>query len=103
MPVSNPIAIKFCNETIRPLAEQLAFAYYDARRVLDAWNATGASTLFPAGGGAVQDNAASDGRPPITADDVLALIARLTDLTADYEANTRAKLNSVLKPSVRIK
>jgi hypothetical protein len=100
MAVTNPQAITFCNQKIRPAADKLARAYNFARMVMDEWSALNMGTLIPTGGGEVEDGAAADGRPVINADQVVLLTYRLNELIADYEADTNLKLNTVLQVAV---
>jgi hypothetical protein len=102
MPVTNPSAIAFCNDRVRPAADRLAQAYYRAVQVYDEWFASGMDAIILTGGGEVDDGAAIDGRHIITADDVLLLITRLQEMKADYQATNNAKLNTVLKPAVNV-
>ncbi len=98
--ITDPQAIKFSNETIRPAADQLAQLYANARTVVDQWNALGISALFPNDSTVVVDGSATDGRHAITGQDATNIIVRLTEFVTDYEANANAKLNTVLKVSV---
>lgn len=103
MPVTNPLAIKFSNEDVRPHAENAVRLYYAAKSILDFWNTNGGSTVFPAGAGRVEDGAAADGRTPITSDDVLAFITSLNTFVTNMEASNKALLGTYIKPSVRVK
>jgi hypothetical protein len=98
--ITNAEAVKFCNEKIRVAADRLARAYYFAKQVKDEWYANNMGTLFPEGDGPVVDGSATDGRHPLMRDDVVLLINRCEDLITDYEANSNAKLNTVLNVSV---
>jgi hypothetical protein len=100
MAVTNPEAIRFCNDRVRPAADKLAQAYYLAKQVRNEWYATNMGAILPSGGGTVEDGAATDGRHPIVADDAILLINRLEDMITDLEAGSNAKLNTVLKPAV---
>ena len=94
--ITNAEAVRFSNERIRVAANKLNAAYKCAREVQDEWYANNMGTLFPTGEGPVVDGSVTDGRHPISADDVLLLITRLSELTTDYEANSNAKLNTIL-------
>ena len=100
MPIDNPEAVAYCNTVVRPAADRLAQAYYAAKSAVNTWNANNyGGTIIPVGGGEVVDGSATDGRPAITGNDVHNLINRLTELVADYEASSNAKLNTVLNVS----
>lgn len=100
MAITNPQAITFCNEKIRTAADKLAKAYNFANMVMDEWNALNMGSIITTGAGEVEDGASADGRPVITADNVLALTYRLSDMVTDYEADSNLKLNSILQVSV---
>lgn len=103
MPVSHPLAIKFCNEDVRPTAETFARLYYNCKSFQDFWNTNNAGAIFAAGAGLVEDNATEDGRTPITSDDVRAFKAWVDAFLASLNANADANLKAVVKPSVRVK
>lgn len=103
MPVTNPLAIKFSNEGVRPLAESFTRTYYDCVSFLDFWETNNGDSAFPAGAGAVDDNAALDGRTPLTSDDVRNLKAFAEAFVTSLTANSNEQLQVVIKPSVRIK
>jgi len=95
--ITNAQAIKFANEQIRPAANDLAQLYYRAQRVVDQWHALGMSSLIPnSADDTVIDGAATDGRPIIAGADATNMITRLQEVVTDYEANSSAKLNTVL-------
>lgn len=98
--ITNPEAVTFCNEKIRTMADLLARAYYLAKALKDEWYANNMGTLFPTGEGPVVDGSATDGRHPISADDVTLIVTRCDELVADYEANSGAKLNTLLAVAV---
>lgn len=97
MAINNPEAIRFSNEKVRVAANRLAQAYNFSRAALDEWYARNMGAQFPVGGGIVEDGATSDGRPVIDGNDVTLLVSRLSELTTDYEADSNAKLNTILK------
>jgi hypothetical protein len=99
--ITNPQAVRFCNERVRVAADALAKLYYLAKAIRNEWDATGMSALIAYNNGdLVVDGAASDGRPPVTGISVNNLVTRLTEFTADMEANSSAKLNTVLAVAV---
>jgi len=99
MAVTDPTAIKFCNERVRVYADLKAQLCYFAQVFDDEWQAKDMNTLIPAGGGDIEDSATTgDGRTIITADDVRALRQRVTDDLAILE--NQAQFNTILKPAV---
>jgi hypothetical protein len=106
MPITNPQAIKFANEDIRPAADALSQLYYRAKDILARWSANGqnVTALFaPFDGTLVMDKASvapTDGRPPITTAQVNNIISRLNEFVVDYEAGGNAKLNTVTAVAV---
>lgn len=98
--ITNPEVISFCNTRVRPAADALAQAYYAAKLVADEYYANNIGALIGQPVDVIVDGASVDGRHPITTNDVLLLITRLTDLVTDYEASSKAKLNTVLNVSV---
>lgn len=101
--ITDPTAVAFCNEKIRPAADRLAQAYFDAKAVIAEWNARG-GTDFIANDLAAEviDGAQDDGRPVIDGADVNNIINRLSEFVADMEANGGAKLNTVLAVAVNL-
>lgn len=100
MAIDNVQAVRFCNEKVRPLADELARAYFRAKAVAAEWYANNMGAIIPVDGGLVVDGSATDGRPPITGNDATNIIVRATELIADYEASTNAKLNTIMKVQV---
>lgn len=99
MPVTDPTAVRFSNELIRPFARRMYELYMQARELTERWYAANMGAMFPINAGTVQDGAESDGRVPITANDVLLVVTRASELVADMTANNNAKLNTVAKPA----
>lgn len=100
--ITTPATVRFCNEQGRVLADTLRSAFETARMVQEYYYAhpeIGAE-LTANMGGLVIDGSETDGRGRITGNDVLGLITRASELTADYGANNSAKLNVVLKVAV---
>lgn len=98
--ITNPEAVRFCNSRLRSVADRLAQSYYYAKGVRDEWYANNLGVLFPEGDGPVVDGSATDGRHPLMRDDVVLLISRCDEFVNDYEANSNAKLNTVLSVAV---
>lgn len=100
MAVTSPQAIAFSNGMIRSFADHASQRYWEAKALVEAWNAQGMSALFPNDTTAVSDGAATDGRPLITGADVTNVVTRAMELITDYEATSNAKLNTIAKVAV---
>lgn len=108
MAITNPEAIAFCNARVRPAADRLAQAYYEAKVVFQEWTANNMGTLLPVSADVVRDGASpvddegtnGDGRHVITSNDVNNVINRLSELVTDYEATSNTKLNTLLAVAV---
>jgi hypothetical protein len=99
--ITNSEAVRFCNERVRVAADKLAQLYYTAKSVSQEWTANGLGDIIAYNNGdLVVDGSASDGRHPISGIDVNNVITRLTEIVADMEANSGAKLNTVLAVAV---
>ena len=98
--ITNPIAVRFSNEKVRPMADLLGQTYHSAKVLIAEWNAFGGSALVPKTADVIDDGADFDGRFPVTANMINAIMDRLTDLVADFEATGGAKLNAILKVGV---
>ena len=101
MAIDNVQAVRFCNENIRPMADTMAQAYYQARALVDAWYAQGLSAVvLNEGGEIVADNAETDGRPIVTGAAANLVVTRAQEFANDMEANSSAKLNTLLAVAV---
>lgn len=95
--IDNPEAVAFCNSRLRPAYDRFAQLYYEAKGLYQEWTANGLGTIIAYDNAdLVVDGSASDGRHPISGVDVNNFMTRLGELIADMEANTNAKLNTVL-------
>ena len=96
--ITNPEAVKFCNERVRIAANRLNSAYQFAKQVSAEWTANSdlATNIAYDNPDVVVDGSATDGRHPISGIEVNNLMTRLNELIADYEANSSAKLNTIL-------
>ena len=92
--------IVFCDTRVRPAADHLAQAYFEAKAVLAEWTARGGATAIPNDSTAIADGSPADGRPAITGTSVNNMINRISELITDYEASSSAKLNTLLQVSV---
>lgn len=100
--ITTPATIRWSNEQVRVLATKLADTYNLAREVQDYYYAHPelSAELTANMDGTLLDGAETDGRSLITGNAVLNLITRASELTADYEASSNAKLNTVLAIAV---
>ena len=98
--ITNPQAVRFCNERVRPAADRFAQLYWWAKAVAAEWAAQGIGALIPDGASEVIDGARFDGRAVITGADVNTLAARVSEFIALLEADEKAKLNQILKVAV---
>ena len=94
-PNTNAEAVKFSNEKVRVAANKLVNAYAFAKLVSAEWTGNNMGELFRVGSVLV-DGWETDGRHPVTGNDVTLIIVRLNELVADYEADNNAKLNTLL-------
>lgn len=95
MTITNPEAVKFCNEKIRPAADKYAQLYWRAKILIAEWNAAGIGTLIPNTTEAIDDGALLDGRTPITGAMVNGLKNNLQAVITDLEASAGVKLNGL--------
>lgn len=101
--ITNVEAVRFCNEKVRPIANRLAMAYYLAKAVQNEWFANSMLDLIPnEAGDIVIDGSATDGRHVISGAHVVNVITRSMELVADMEANSNAKLNTILSVATEI-
>ncbi len=100
MAITDPTAIRFSNEKIRPAADELAQAYYKVKAIVDEWFAQSLGNVLTNTSDQVMDGADIDGRPVITGINVNFMMNRMIELVDDYEAGNNAKLNTILQVAV---
>ena len=98
--ITDPEAIAFSNQKIRPTADVLEGVYRTCRNLVDEWNATSMSAKITNTADPIIDGAATDGRTPITGINATAVVTRAIEFVTDYEASSNAKLNTVIIVSV---
>jgi len=98
--ITNPQAVRFCNERVRQAADKFGQLYNWCTAVQNEWAAQGIGALIPNDASAIIDGAQTDGRPLITGADVNTLAARVTEFTNLLEATSNEKLNEILKVAV---
>lgn len=100
---TNPQAILFTREKVRPASERILQAGDFCDLVVDEWTATSMSDNFPAGSDEIQDGCDTSGRNCITNDDVLNLITACMAIQNFVNGGTVAdldRLNVLVKPAV---
>lgn len=98
--ITNPQAVRFCNERVRQAADRFGQLYNWCRAVRDEWTAQDIASLIPNTTDLVVDGSATDGRPPITGADVHTIKDRVLELITLLEADSNAKLNEILRVAV---
>jgi len=91
--------VKFSNERIHPIADELAQLYFRAKAIQAEYQAAGLEKKF-VDGEVLADGSATDGRHPILGQDVKAVMSLIDAYVVDFESGLNAKLNSVLKVAV---
>ena len=94
--ITNPEAVRFCNERARVLADIATKYYYAAKAFTNEWNATGMGTKIPNTADLIIDGSATDGRSSITGANVNGLKNHVGAMLTDLEASSNAKLNILL-------
>lgn len=93
MAVTDPTAIGFCNEKVRPLANLLAQLYYSGKAIIDEYEARGGTNFIPNDPAEIiEDGADADSRPVINGEDVTRIGLIMTTIIADLKANDNEKL-----------
>jgi len=98
--ITNPEAVKFCNEKVRALADAATAYYYVALAAVNEWNANSLGTVIPYTADTIVDGSETDGRTPITGAKVNGLIDHVEAMIVDLEANSNQKLNVLLQIEV---
>lgn len=98
--ITDPGAILFCNEVVRPLADEVAQIYSSIQLFASLWAAKGMTTLIPNDPTAnIIDGATTDGRTPITGEDVNTMLALASTLIT-MATGTSGQMSTVLKVAV---
>ncbi len=96
-------AIRFSNEKIRPLCDQMVRSYRLMKTIAQMWTAKDLARLFPAEGLPIADGSigpSPDGRTPITSADVRNVIAFCLRVNGAIELGDGTILNQLLKVAV---
>jgi hypothetical protein len=92
----NPLAVAFVEQHLRPFADHLAQLYFEAKEITAIYDGRNlGEAILPANNDPVGDTS-TDGRPIVTGNLTLGVIFRANEFIADYEANSKTKLVSVL-------
>lgn len=102
--ITDPAAVKFCNEQLRPASDKLIQFYWWLKAVKQTYTANPAlaTALVNDGTAFVMDGSDTDGRPRITGADVQTIITQLNNLITSLEANSNLILNTFSKAAVNI-
>ena len=94
--ITNTQAIKFENETARQYCEHAWGTYLRAKDLVNTWNAQALSAVIPNTGDTFDDGSQTDGRVIVTGAACTSAVTRAQEMIADMEANSNAKLNTLL-------
>lgn len=98
--ITNPEAVRFCNEKARVLADLATRYYYTSLALLNEWDATGMGATIPNTADVVADGSDVDGRSRITGAMVHGLHDHVQAMVADLGANNNLKLDTLLQIEV---
>ncbi len=100
--ITNVEAIKFCNEQVRPFADQYGGLIFAAQKISDAWTAKGIGALVPNTADLLADGAVTgpDGRTPISGAEINAFATNVAAFLASVNASSGAVKNAILKIAV---
>lgn len=82
------------------MADSMSSNYYTAKAIVNYWNANSLSSIITNDSSQIMDGSATDGRSVITGAMATNIITRASEIIADYEATSNAKLNTVLAVKV---
>ncbi len=110
--ITDPVAVRFCNERARPMADKLVALYKDMRVFMAEWVTQEKMKLVPASADLIDDGSVAaptstnfqqaDGRRPITGQEVNDLANIVGGLITAIEANNNAQLDMVVKVAVQL-
>lgn len=99
MPITDPQAIRFCNEAIRPLCERVRALKADVDALGIEWFG-GLSSLFPNDSSVVEDGRTAEGVSRLTGADVTNAITQF--LAFQTQLNQAGVAGVISKPCVRL-
>jgi len=98
--ITNPLAVAFANNQVRPTADLMSQLYYTAKSIVNYWNANSMSSIIPNTTDVIVDGAATDGRQILTGIAATAIITEAMAVITHYEASTNAVLNQIKQVEV---
>src|ERR1700676_4909397 len=98
--ISDPQAIAFVNQRVRPTADAMGVLYHTAKELVQEWNAFSESAKIPNDSSPILDGAPADGRNAITGLLATAIITEAMAVVAHYEASANAVLNVITQVAV---
>lgn len=101
-PVTNPQAVAFCNETIRPLADRFIQLYYAAKAANQKFTAQGLAAVLPNSNDTIVDGSASDGRSQITDGQVNIVLSLAATFVSTMEASANLQYNQIAVAAVNL-
>ena len=100
MAITNPEAIRFCNEVVRPLCERVRALRADINSARAAYDAGIGDLFFTFGGESVEDGRQAEGVSRLIGNDVLAFVSLVLD-SMKNTLNDVGNAATVAKPCVR--
>lgn len=98
MPVTNPEAIRFCNEQVRPACEKFRALKAEVDAIIATWNG-GLNVILGVAEGTVEDGREAEGVSRITGNDVTGVMVQLTSFQTQLDGVGVADVIS--RPCVR--
>jgi hypothetical protein len=98
--MNDPVSIRFVNEAVRPMAEQLRALSHDLSDVLTTWHNGIGAVMTADMLAAIEDGREAEGVSRLTCNDVVGLMAQITAIN---NVLTGVGVASVIaKPCVRV-
>ena len=98
--ITDPAAVAFCNQEVRPYADAEAQAYWTAKKLINDWASFSMSAKIPNDASLIVDGSATDGRNAVTGLQITNILNRAQEKVTDYEATSNAKLVTVTQVAV---
>lgn len=92
-PITNALAVQFCDQRVRVLAAAFITAYDSAKKFVDEWNALSMATLVPSTADEVDDHSDVDGRPRLTGSKVNDMLAMSQGIVTAFEAGAPSRIS----------
>jgi hypothetical protein len=100
--ITNPQAVGFCNNQIRPAADRFIQLYYWCKLTQQQWTAQGLAALLPNSTDNIVDGSATDGRTPITDGQVNILMNYVNTFITAMEASSSLEYNQIAALAVNL-